>query len=122
MIYIVEDDQSINRGFELFLESAGMEFRTFQNANDFLSACEPNEKDILILDLNLPKISGFDLLKKLDHKGLHIPVIVVTAFNDEHSRQICKQYGVKAYLRKPVDGEAIIDLIKFNQPHNSKSE
>jgi len=39
---------------------------------------------------------------------------VVTAFDDATSREKCRQYGVKAYLRKPVDGETLIDIIQFN--------
>jgi CheY-like chemotaxis protein len=49
-----------------------------------------------------------------------MPVIVVTAFDEPHTREICTSYGVKAYLRKPVDGEALIDLIKYNLPVKSK--
>jgi FixJ family two-component response regulator len=116
MIYIIEDDTSIIRGFELFLKSAGMEFRSFESAIDFLDQCRPGVKDILVLDLNLPGMSGCDLLKRLAEEDLHIPVIVVTAFDDAQNRETCREYGVKAYLRKPVDGEALIDIIKYNQP------
>ena len=115
MVYIVEDDKSIIRGFELFLKSSGMEFRSFESATDFLSGCQPEQKDVLVLDLNLPGMPGTDLLKKLEEEEIDLPVIVVTAFDEEQSREICKKYGVKAYLRKPVDGEALIDIIKYNQ-------
>ena len=94
-----------------------MEFRSFESAIDFLDQCQPGELDILVLDLNLPGMTGCDLLKKLGEKDLHIPVIVVTAFDDAQNRETCRQYGVKAYLRKPVDGEALIDMIKYNQPN-----
>lgn len=116
MIYIIEDDKSIIRGFELFLKSAGMEFRSFGSAEDFLSQCQPGLEDILVLDLNIPGMLGTDLLRKLDEDGIHIPAIVVTAFDDPQNRELCKKYGVKAYLRKPVDGEALIDIIKYNHP------
>lgn len=117
MIYIIEDDKSIVRGFELFLKSAGMEFRSFGSAIDFLAGCHPGLKDILVLDLNLPGMTGGDLLEKLAEEDLHIPVIVVTAFDDAQNREMCREYGVKSYLRKPVDGEALIDIIKYNQPN-----
>ncbi len=115
MIYLIDDDKSIRRAFELFLKSAGMEFLSFGSAIEFLSVFKQGPSDTLVLDLNMPGMSGCDLLKKLDLDGVHIPVIVVTAFDDLQSREICKQYGVKAFLRKPVDGEALIDMIKFNQ-------
>ena len=75
---------------------------------------KPTVNDLLVLDLSMPGMSGEDLLKKFSLEGLLIPVIVVTAFDDPQSREYCKQYGVKAYMRKPVDGEALIDFIKYS--------
>ncbi len=59
-------------------------------------------------------MSGFDVLKKLEDDGISLPVIVVTAFDDYSTREKCKDFGVKAFLRKPVDGETLIDIIKYN--------
>jgi len=114
MIYLIDDDKSVRRGFEIFLKSAEMDLVSFETAEDFLSAVKPGEKDILILDLHLPGMNGCELLKKMNVDDIHIPVIVVTAFDDLPSRECCRQYGVKAYLRKPVDGEALSDMIKYN--------
>jgi len=97
----------------MFLKSGGMDIVSFENAEDFLSDVKPGMKDILILDLHLPGMNGGDLLKKMDQEGIHVPVIVVTAFDDLQSREYCRHYGVKAYLRKPVDGEALSDMIKY---------
>ena len=113
MIYLIDDDKSVRRAFELFLKSAGLEFQSFESANKFISFFRSGPKDILILDLNLPGMSGYDLLKKLKQDGILIPVIVVTAFDDPQSREYCREYGVKEYLRKPVDGEALVDMIKY---------
>jgi len=114
MIYLIDDDKSVRRGFEMFLKSAEMNVVSFANAEDFLSAVNPCETDVLILDLHLPGLNGCDLLKKMKQENIHIPVIVVTAFDDLPSRECCRQYGVKAYLRKPVDGEALKDMIMYN--------
>jgi FixJ family two-component response regulator len=118
MIYLIDDDNSVRRAFELFLKSAGMLFTSFETATDFLSVfkIKSGGQDVIVLDLNLPGLNGCDLLKQMDQDGIHVPVIVVTAFDDPVSRECCLKYGVKAYLRKPVDGEALIDIIKFNLP------
>ena len=50
----------------------------------------------------------------MDKRKLHLPVIIVTAYDDQISRNAAKNYGVLAYLRKPVDSEALIDIIKYN--------
>jgi FixJ family two-component response regulator len=114
MIYIVDDDHSVNRSFEIFLESAGLEFRSFRSAESFLSAVKPGVNDLLLLDINLPVMTGMDLLGKLEHQKKNIQVIVITALDDARTREWCKRNGVKAFLRKPVDGVALMDLINYH--------
>lgn len=114
MIYLIDDDKSVRRGFEMFLKSAEMDFLSFENAESFLSGVEVQPKDILILDLHLPGMSGCELLKKLNTDGISIPVIIVTAFDEPESLEVCKQYKVKAFLRKPIDSEALFDIITSN--------
>jgi FixJ family two-component response regulator len=114
MISIIEDDLSVREAIEVLLKSAGMKYQSFDSAEQFLFGFKPCQKDFIILDLNLPGMNGCDLLKKISPDGINIQVIVTTAFDDPTSRKLCKQHGVKAFLRKPVDGEVLIDLINFN--------
>jgi two-component system, LuxR family, response regulator FixJ len=114
MIYIIEDDMSVRRSFEFFLESAELEYKSYGSAISFLSDGMPTVNDLLVLDINLPEMSGLDLLNKFSQENMHIPVIVVTATNDTYIREGCGKYGVKAFLRKPVDGRILMDLIKNN--------
>jgi two-component system, LuxR family, response regulator FixJ len=114
MIYIIEDDMSVRRSFELFLESEELDYKSFGSAISFLSNVMPSVKDLLVLDINLPEMSGLDLLKKFTQEKKQIPVIVVTARDDAFTCDNCRRYGVKAFLRKPVDGRTLMDLIKNN--------
>jgi len=114
MVYLIDDDESVRRAFALFLHSANIDHRTFGNANDFLSVFKEGEKDLLVLDLNLPGMKGIDLLKEIKGMKVPLPVIVVTANDEPKSREYCRQFGVKAYLRKPVDAEALLDIISYN--------
>jgi FixJ family two-component response regulator len=116
MIYLIDDDKSVRRGFELFLKSAGMAYESIESAEDFLSRFNPGKGDLIILDISLPGMNGCDLLKRFNETAVHIPVVVVTSFDEPSSREACRKYGVKAFLRKPVDGEALIDIIKYNLP------
>ncbi|MFI5236603.1 MAG: response regulator [Ignavibacteriales bacterium] len=121
MIYIIDDDQNIRDAFSILLKSVGYKCTLFLSAEDFLKNYSQSENDLLILDMNLIGINGCTLLENLEDKGIKLPVIVVTAFNDQRYRESCKKYGVLAYLRKPVDGEALIDLVKFNLDINLSS-
>jgi CheY-like chemotaxis protein len=60
-------------------------------------------------------MNGCDLLRKFKEDGIYIPVIVVTAFDEPQSREACKQYEVIEFLRKPVDSEALLDIINYIQ-------
>jgi len=116
MISVIEDDSSVREAIEFLLQSAGMECQSFDSAEQFLGKFTPCLNDLIVLDLNLPGISGCELLKKIESHGWKVQVIVATAFDDPYSREMCRQYGALAYLRKPVDGVALIDIIRYNLP------
>jgi FixJ family two-component response regulator len=59
-------------------------------------------------------MSGRDLIEYLAQKKMYLPIIIITAFDDQETRKAAKNYGALAYLRKPVDSEALLDLIKYN--------
>jgi FixJ family two-component response regulator len=113
MIYLIDDDKSVRRGFELFLRSEEMDYKSLECAEEFFTQYKPDSADLIVLDLSLPGMNGCDMLRKLDSDGMYVPVIVVTAFDDPQSRECCRKYGVKSYLRKPVDGDALVDTIKY---------
>jgi FixJ family two-component response regulator len=113
MIYLIDDDKSVRRGFGIFLKSAGYDYRSIESSDDFIPLFKPVPGDLIVLDLSIPGIGGCDLLEKLDESDIAIPVIVVTSVDEPQRRESCRKYGVKAYLRKPVDGEALIDIIKY---------
>ena len=114
MVYLVDDDKSVCYGFGMFLESAGMETRVFGTAEDFLNDARLQTGDVLVLDMHLPGMSGCELLHKLSEAEVVVPVIVVTAFDEPQSREACKDCGVTAFLRKPVDAEALLDIITYS--------
>jgi len=121
MIYIIDDDLSVRRGFEMFLKSVDCEYKSYENAEDFLTEFKPDIEDLIVLDLSLPGVNGCDLLEKFDQADIRVPVIIVTSLDNPKSRECCRKYGVKAFLRKPVDGEALIDLIRYNMPLSNQN-
>jgi two-component system, LuxR family, response regulator FixJ len=114
MIYIIDDDPFVRRGFTLLFKSAGLDSTANGSAEEFLAGFKPVDNDILILDMHMPGMNGCDLLEYLANKEIFIPVIIITAFDEPASRECARKYGALAYLRKPVDGEALIDLVKYS--------
>jgi FixJ family two-component response regulator len=112
MIFIIDDDRNVLKGFQLLLKSAGLECCVFDNVEEFLSNWSRNEDDMLILDIQMPGINGCELLEYLERRKIQIPVIVVTAYDAPETRSVSERYGVHAYLSKPVDSETLIGFIK----------
>jgi FixJ family two-component response regulator len=110
VINIIEDDKSVQRGYQLLLRSANLESKTFDSADCFLKT-RPCESDILILDIHMYGMDGVELLAHLEETNVHIPVIVVTAFDEEKSRTQAEHYGVLGYLIKPFNPEELLKLI-----------
>jgi two-component system response regulator FixJ len=115
MIYIVDDDVSIRKAYKNLLHSSDLECKSFGTADEFLAHTKLTAADLIILDIKMPGMSGIDLLKELEARGAKVKVIIVSAFIDSGIQQQARDYGVAAVLRKPVDGEALIDLIKYNK-------
>jgi FixJ family two-component response regulator len=112
MIFIIDDDENVLRGYQILLKSAALDCRVYGGVDEFLESWVHEMNDTLILDIHMPGMNGYDLLKYLKGKKLHLPVIVITAFDEDESRERAHHFGVLAYLTKPVDGEVLIDLLK----------
>jgi FixJ family two-component response regulator len=113
MVSIIDDDIDVRLGFELLLRSAGYNFASFDSAEAFLEHYQPGVSDLLLLDMHLPGMNGCKLLKYLKKTGIFVPVIVITAHDEPCSRECARDYGALAFLRKPVDGDALLDLIQY---------
>jgi FixJ family two-component response regulator len=112
VIYIVDDDKYVLRGFQILLKSEGLESTAYESAEEFIKSWDQDENNLLILDMHMPGMNGCNLLEYLESKGLNIPVIIVTAYDEEASRNCSLRYRTLGYLLKPVESEALLDLIK----------
>jgi FixJ family two-component response regulator len=114
MVYIVDDDKYVRKGFQILLQSADINSEAYESGEEFLNAYKPTEKEALVLDIQMPGFSGIDLLEQMEKNNIYLPVIIVTAFDDPNIRESARKYGAIAYFRKPLDGNALIDLLKYS--------
>jgi FixJ family two-component response regulator len=113
MIFVIDDDQSVQRALLLLLQAAGFDAKASTSAEEFLTYSHISDDDCIILDLCMSGMDGFDLMEQLISKGIHIPIICVTAFDDVKSRERARELGAAAYFTKPVDDQALIDAINW---------
>jgi FixJ family two-component response regulator len=111
-VAVVDDDPSMLRAAEDLLGAHGFKTSLFGSAEEFLASNAVNQADCLLLDIHLGGLSGIELRKRLKASHSALPVIFMTALDDEAIRQTAIQAGCFACLRKPFPAGQLIDAIE----------
>jgi FixJ family two-component response regulator len=112
-IFVVDDDQSARKGLARLLRTAGYDVHDFACISDFLDALGSEVSGSVVLDAGMPELSGEELHVELKARGVHLPIIVVTAHDDPETRRKAQKMNAVEFFRKPVDGMALLDAIDW---------
>lgn len=110
-IAVVDDEPAVRKGLSRFLSTANFDPRTFGSAQEFLNHLVHERPDCLIVDLQMPGVSGMELQAILRRDDARLPVIIVTARDDPESHEKCLALGAAACLCKPLDCDTLVDVI-----------
>lgn len=113
-IVVVDDDEYMNQALKRLLTAAGFHATTFPSAESLLQdgAAAAAAADCLVLDVQLPGLSGFELRRKLQQGGADPPVIFITAYEDPAARAEAKAAGAIEYLTKPFPAQSLLRAIQ----------
>jgi DNA-binding NtrC family response regulator len=111
-IYVVDDDASVREAVESLVRSAGFRAETFASAQEFLASPRARVPSCLVLDVELPGISGLDLQRELAKSDAHIPIIFLTGHGDIPMTVRAIQAGALEFLTKPIDDEDLLNAIR----------
>jgi FixJ family two-component response regulator len=100
-IAVVDDDESVRAAMEQLLRAVSFAAVAYASAEDFLRSPEAAGVDCLIVDVNLPGMSGVALLQTLAGRGSRIPAILISARDDLTTRELVRGSGAVPFLRKP---------------------
>lgn len=112
LVAVVDDDAIMLKSLLSLLDAHGYSPQGFVSAETFLEGDSVSEAGCLVLDVHLDGMSGIDLGRQLAVSGYALPVIFITASEDEDSEREATANGCVAYLRKPFSGGMLIDAIK----------
>ena len=112
VISIVDDDESIRAATKGLLRSVGYQVETFASADLFLESGALRETECLILDIRMPGIDGLELQHRLNVEQCHVPVIFVTAHDDNTNRRRALDAGARAVFHKPFDAHELVTAIQ----------
>jgi len=112
LVVVVDDDTSMLKGLERLLNASGFDTELFSSAEAFLAG-EPNrDTACLVVDIHLGGMSGIELRRRLAATGSVVPVIFMTAFDDESTHQAAIDAGCVACLQKPFTSRLLIGAIE----------
>lgn len=111
-VYVVEDDRAVREALESLLHSAGFHVQLFNSAREFLLDRVPADVSCLVLDVQMPEMSGLDLQQKLIEANIHIPTIFLTGHGDIRMSVHAIRAGAEEFLTKPVDHLELLSAIE----------
>lgn len=112
-ILVVDDSNTNIVLLEAILADRGYKIDTALNVKDALHCIEKQKPDLILLDLLMPKISGFEFLEQLreDERTKDTPVIVISALSDEENKNRTFRLGAVDFIIKPVDIQYLVDRV-----------
>ncbi len=109
-----DDEMSIRKVINIFLKKEGFKVSSCKDGSELLALLEEqgDSIDLVLLDIKMPGLSGFDVLKVMSSLYPTIPVVMLTAFNDLETGLKAMRLGAKDYLAKPVSRESLVACVK----------
>ena len=116
---IVEDETDLIDILQIWIEEIGFKTQTSENGFDALNKINRQKPDLVLLDISLPQLNGFEVLKKLrsNPETAHIPVIILTANCDLETKKNALALKADGFMTKPVEASDLSKMIqKFITP------
>ena len=111
-VVVVDDDISVRESLELLIQNEGWRPALFESANDFLGRLSTVSPSCLILDVNLPDLSGLDIQQRITDEKFSTPIIFITGYGDIPTSVRAMKAGAAEFLTKPLDDEIMLQAIR----------
>ena len=112
LVYVVDDDASVRAGVASLIRSAGLEAKALASGQEFLALQRPEIPSCLVLDVQLPGLSGLDVQQELVRSGANLPIIFLTGYGDIPMTVRAIQAGAAGFLTKPFEKGELLSAIR----------
>jgi FixJ family two-component response regulator len=110
-VFVIDDDDLVRAAIQGLLKSVGLKAETFETTQQFLCCKRPDGPSCLVLDVELPEVSGLDFQRQLAESGVWIPIIFVTGHGDIPMTVKAMKSGAVEFLTKPFRDEDLLSAI-----------
>jgi FixJ family two-component response regulator len=111
-VFVIDDDARMRAALERLLKSVGLHAESFATPQDFLRHKLPDVASCLVLDVRLPGMSGLEVQRKLNQRGVSIPIIFITGHGDIPMTVEAMKSGAVEFLTKPFRDQDLVDAIQ----------
>ncbi len=112
VIAIVDDDPGVRGSLDSLLRSVGMVSLGFASAEDLLASGAQGRLACVVTDLHMPGMTGLELQAEIARRGWHKPLIMMTAYPTDQSRDQALGAGAAAFLTKPIDPDSFLEAVE----------
>jgi len=111
LVAVVDDEESIRKSLRRLFMAAQLDAEIYASGQEFLDSLHGCRPDCLVLDLQMPGLTGLEVQKALTGTGARFPTIIITAHDEPETRARCLAAGAAAYLCKPLHDEMLLEAI-----------
>ena len=115
-VLVVDDEKNIRITLADILVGEGYVVQTADTGEKAVKLCHKQRFDIVLLDVRMPGMDGFEAFRLIRRERRDICVIMMSAYSTQEFRQVALDEGAAAFLRKPLDVERVLELIRKAQP------
>jgi two-component system response regulator FixJ len=111
-VFVVDDDAAVRQGLRFMLRAAGYSVEAFSSAHSFLEDYDPRRVGCLLLDIQMPRMSGLDLQQQLNLRGWRIPVVFITGHGTVPLAIAAMKAGAFDFIEKPLREDSLLESIE----------
>jgi len=111
-IAIIDDDEAVRTALRRLLRCAHYRAEAYGSGREFLKDLDQRAPDCLVLDVQMPEMSGLKIQQHLSAIGASVPVVMITGDDEEGAQEACIAAGASSYLRKPLDRSVLLEAIE----------
>jgi two-component system response regulator FixJ len=115
LVHVIDDDDAVRDSLQFLFESAGMDARGYESADDFLRGLAGGVAGCVVTDVHMPGMNGLDLVRELRDRGVEAPVIVITGHGDVPLAVEAMKAGALDFLEKPFEEARLLASVRRAQ-------